>query len=265
LIQAQLAQDAAKTADIMNDLAVLAALENDAQLAKATANEAFNDRLAIFGDMSEQTAESLNTLGLASIAGMDYAEAQRYAMRALSIESGDPEKNALRIADSYDILAQAYFEEGDLVQAERLAKQALEIHSRALSPSNPASARDVFILANVELQAGHAAKAAELLEQSVDVSDDLQKTHSVLGLAIVAAAKGDMVHSRELFQRSINLAVRQFGDDSSIVVGMKALYVKVLWDQGRWIDALQVRGDLPDTRKTIDDLLVEDSCITGKG
>jgi hypothetical protein len=247
---AQQAQDTPQVAQIMNDSALLSALEQDND-AQQRAEEALSIRQRVFGQNSEQVAESLNTIAFIHLTSKSYTAAAEQANAALVVEQTNPEKNALRIADSYTILAKAMLEQGDNSRGEQLAKAALDIHSQALGPSNPAVSRDLYTLGNFALLKGDTTRAKELFSTSLVNADDLQKPSDLLALSTLASIEGDMKKSKELFEQSIAICNSKFGKEHPVTLGTRALYVKVLWNHQRWLDSLQSRSDLPVTTSSI--------------
>jgi len=255
---AQQAQDQPQMAQVMTDSAILSTLEQDGG-AQPKAEEALNIRKRLFGESSPQVAESLNTVALIHLTNKNYTAAQEQAKAALALEYANPERDALRIADSYDILAKAMLQQAGNTQGEKLANMAMDIHLKALGPSNPAVARDLFTLANFALLKGDTDKARDLFSRSLNIADDLQKPSDLLALSTLSAIDGKMNESKQLFEKCMTVCNSKYGAQHPVSLGTRALYVKVLWNHQRWLEALQSRADLPVSTSSIASLTAENT------
>jgi hypothetical protein len=83
------------------------------------------------------------------------------------------------------------------------------------------------------------------------IADDLQKPSDLLALSTLSAVNGDMSKSKELFEQCLSICDTKFGKEQPVSLGTRALYVKILWNHQRWLEALQSRADLPVTTSSI--------------
>lgn len=246
--QSSTTNDDAALAANANDLALLNVLEDQLDSADGYCRMSLQKREKIFGVTDPSIAESLNTKALIALARKDYKTAEQSVNAALLVENKDATKNALRIADSFDILARTYLDQGQFNKAEAPAIKSWRIREDALGVNHPVVAQSLYTRGLYYAQKGDVDNSLDCLKRSLNNGDQLQKATSQMALAVVYAVQGNFELSREQYNEAIKLKAAQLGEDHPLVIAQRAQYIKTLWNHQKWIDAIQLRRDLPSVK-----------------
>jgi CHAT domain-containing protein/tetratricopeptide (TPR) repeat protein len=173
-------------------------LRGQGKLAEAIAarQTALEIERRVFGDVSDETAESLDVIGSCQLERDDFAEARKTFEQTRDILARLHPKNHWRLidarleledvqlrehltpaarrelaaADQVDVQALASFEKGKFGQSIKQESQALEIRRRILGEENPTTANSRIKLATLYARTGEFSKAEKLSLDSLKVS-----------------------------------------------------------------------------------------------
>lgn len=201
------AQDDAKAATILNNLAEVATLQGDLASAQADLERARSiwERLA---PASPNLADVLANLGaLASDRG-DLDLAQGYIQQGAAIRE-QIQPDSLKLATSFNMLGSLAADRGDLDQAESHYRRAQALLAR-IDPGGLELARCLRLGGEVALRRGDLGTAARLVGQAIEIEDKVapggvEGASCLTELGDIALQRGDLAGAREHYRRALEI------------------------------------------------------------
>jgi CHAT domain-containing protein/Tfp pilus assembly protein PilF len=216
------------------------------------------NQIQLFGPDHEETAESLNLLGLLLRLAGRPREAILHHERALAILTRRLGTRTLETARTHELLGSARLVAGELAGAEPDLVAALEIFRSIRGPKNLETAHSLNSMGYLRRLQGRLAEARQLLEQSLAIhreekGDNDSDTLAVLrNLAALTVEQGDLQEARKGFERALAISLRVLGrehPDTARVQGELAEVLLDLWDLPRAQEAY--RHALTTTEKVL--------------
>jgi tetratricopeptide (TPR) repeat protein len=226
IFEAQLRPDAVVVAWCVNDLAVLAAIEENFVESASLFERALAIKETKLAPDDPDLAVTLNNLGYALTKGGRYVEAEPILRRAIDIREKTLGAEHVFTASSLHSAAELARLMGEFDEAERLYERALGIQERNLGPDNPEVAMSLVGLAQLRCETGAYDEAEKLFRRATTIYETtVGENHPDIipclsGLGGVCGELGREDEANTHFQRAIDVGERAFGSDSPHVVAI---------------------------------------------
>ncbi|MEO1083912.1 MAG: serine/threonine-protein kinase [Acidobacteriota bacterium] len=207
--------------------------------AQALLLTSLENRRALWGEVHEDVASSLDHLAEALYEQGQFQEALGHARRALEIRRQTLGEGHEHTLDSVHDVASLRFLLGDRGEAETLLRQNLEARRQLLGDSHESVAGALDNLANVSMAIGKVEEAEDYFRQALDIrlrkhgEDHPAVVGSRADLAALLHSTGNVEEAESLYRRVLADQMEVLGPDHSKVATTSANLAALLGDRGR--------------------------------
>ncbi len=191
-------------------------------------------------------AESLNNLGALYTRQGKFQEAESFLNRSLAIREKSLGKKSIDYANTLSNLAYLRLRQGKVNEAESLYKQVLDIRKKILGTQNPLIATDLGNLADLYYGEKRYKEAGQSYSEAIAIMDNSSSNNYhylaiyTLSNAFCHLVEGDYEKAQTLFERSLSIRQKAYGEDSKQVVHAMKNYAKGLKEMGRSVEAAKL-------------------------
>jgi tetratricopeptide (TPR) repeat protein len=234
-----------RTAETLNNLALVVRDEGDSGSAKKLLERALAINEQAFGDEHIQTVVSLNNLALLLRDDGDLEAAIPLLERTIACAEKAFGPEHPTTAASMANLALALKSNGDLTKARALLERALAIDEKSQGADHPDVANDLDNLALLSKQSGDLPGARALYQRALAIKEkSLGLMHpatadSLIDLAKLVHDQGELETARDMLEKAAAVLQATVGPDARETADCLSSLATVLHDQGDLAQALK--------------------------
>ncbi len=197
----------------------------------------------VYGNDSQELAQTLTTLAEIYRGQSRYADAEPMFERALQIREGGLPSGHPNVATSLKNLALLYSAQGLYQDAESLLKRALAIREEAFGPTSAAAAASLNNLAEIYRIQGRYPEALPLLERSLTIWEAVRgPVHSdvarcLTNLSALYYKLGRYAEAEPLMERALAIQEKLYGPEHPEVAHVLHVLGTIYYSQGRLVEA----------------------------
>ena len=240
-------------AEILHNLASLAATRGDLDRAEALIRSALGIQWKVYPDGHRDLARGINNLASILRRKREYGEAEDLARESLAMKGRLFGKDHLEVATSLNTLGATMLGQGRLDEATRFLRESLAIRRQQLEPADATLANSINNLGVALDRSGDLDGAEERYLEALEMRVRLFTDNhpSVVGslhnLASLRVKQSRLGEARDLLERGLRIQLAVDGENSLNTGRLKAQLASVLADLGDYDRCHQLITEALDT------------------